>query len=461
MGQGQARAINSIKSALESLNESITSIYTKNGSFINNNQAMGQHLNFEVRETGKINCETINILQSSESGISTTVNSDVSSTTKIQNALDSAINSTVDQMAKSLAEAIGGDSSSENYTNLKVLAKNIISNNVNTSNIAQATSVQAVTQDLNFLVLGEIKCGDNSSGTLTVDQHADIRMASATILKTVSDQLINNSEINRIVQDIQQKATSESKGGLIIIIIFVIIAVILVATKSWKLLIMLAVLAIIAGFLKYFEIWPFNVHRWGCSKDEQGFNSGSCKEFKTDSDGPYGSKGDCEKNCKQYWGCGIASGTTGETDEKKMYTNVCTQYDRGGDDGNGLGFVKLSPYSSKEECTKAKMCSPVYGCDLSMKNVESVTPQCIAYNQDDPQKPEKTYTSLDKCNPDTCAPSWYKPDTKVCECAVSRVNPAYIPSCDLDPPKGTTQAKYDAECINTYKSKKECLNTCS
>jgi hypothetical protein len=136
-----------------------------------------------------------------------------------------------------------------------------------------------------------------------------------------------------------------------------------------------------------------------------------------------------------------------------MYTNVCTQYDRGGDDGNGLGFVKLSPYNSKEECTKAKKCSPVYGCDLSMKNVESVTQKCIAYNQDDPQKPKQTFTNKDDCMPESCAPTWYKPVTKQCECAVSRVDPEFIRSCDLEP--------NNKSCIQTYKTKNDCLNSCS
>ena len=439
-----ASSYNKITQKLESLNEAVTSILTKNTATINNNQNMSQSLKFTNGATGKIDCSNITLAQRASLGLDTSISSSIENDTAISNALETSIDAVVKQMAEATAELFGGSSSSTNITDLSILAKNIISNNVNVSNIAQVLTVQSINQDMDFINYGEIKCG--ADGTLKLDQNADIKSATSVIMHTVSKQLVDNKEIIRIVTDMEQKAkaTSELGIGLAIVLVAIVCCVILggsyVIGRSIKWVIILVILMLVINLvLAFTKTWPYNYSKWGCVKTEGGdFNTGECVEK---TDGPYVNEADCKSGCAQFWGCSLPTPTKVDGKDKyvREYEEPCKQY-KGVADADGLGFFNNTPYRTETECKSAGMCARVYGCTYADPGVESPA-QCSKYNQDEADLPTSHYKTDEECKASTCYNGvWFRPVTSEKKCAISRV------------------AKKDIlPSIVTYPTKSECI----
>jgi hypothetical protein len=438
-----ASSYNKVTQKLESLNEAVTTILTKNTTSINNNQNISQSLNFTNGAGGKIDCSNITLAQRAALGLDTSISSSIENNTDISNALESQINAVVKQMAEATAELFGGSASSTNITDLSILAKNIISNNVNVSNIAQVLTVQSINQDMNFINYGEIKCG--AGGTLKLDQNADIKSATSVIMTTVSKQLVDNKEIIRIVTDIENKAkaTAELGVGLAIVLVAIVCCVILggsyVIGKSLKWVIIFAIIMLVVNLILGFtNTWPYNSSsKWGCVKTGD-FNTGKCAEQK---DGLYGNEADCKTGCTQFWGCGLPAPTkvNGKDKYVREYEEPCKQY-KSVADADGLGFVNNTPYRTQDECTKAGMCARVYGCTYADPGVESPA-KCSKYNQDEADLPTSHYKTDEECKASTCYNGvWFRPVTSKKECAITRVAKKDIPPA-----------------VITYPTKSECM----
>jgi hypothetical protein len=349
MGNGSS-VENKITSELHNLQSVISNIISQNSNFVNNTQAVDQMINVTFGPGSKTTGCGLSIKQQANASIASAVSGSLKASTTVDNQLDQAIESAVDQLAKASSELLGGDASAVDIMNLKIVAKNIISNNVNVNNIAQTMNNQIINQGQNVYFYGEMDC--TGGQTISLDQEGISNIVAKQVLDTVSTQLINNKEVQRVAQRVSQKGTAESKGIWTLVIMIAVILGLVVVMKLMKVnpyiilgLMVLLIILVIVMRVKY--IWPFKKpSHWGCAISKDGLMNGKCQEYDNDTDGPYASQEQCEQkmsdgtslNCPSYFGCDLQSDAG------------CKQYkDLGGADGNGAGIAS-NPFYSLDDC---------------------------------------------------------------------------------------------------------------
>ena len=461
--KGKAEVTNTINMALENLNSQVNQQFVNNSNFVTNNVAQNQTINWRNGPTGVINCD-IAISQYADNKISTMLSGTLQNSSQVQNTIDSQVEQTSDQVAKALAELIGGDAKSSNYANLQTTVKNIMANELTVNNIAQTMNSIIVRQDNNWVNEGVINCtGDTKS--LKISQYAALEMATQSIMNTISNNIFTNTEINRIAQSAKQVGEAKSVSGFASIAMALIAAAILFLVLKftkihWSVILFVAVVFIgVIFYMKAKQQGPFKPSYWGCATITNAsgdlVNTGKCEPKSNSTDGPFPDQGTCEtlmqnggsQNCPQYWGCNVNS--------NKLYDKSCKQYKNlGGYDGNGLGFPNNNPYYTKQSCEAAapRSCSTVWGCDIEGRDSgvsQGVYKQgpCVEYNKDATVIPVFTYPTREACGGDSgkCGGIWMRPsteDTDKCKCVVSYVDPKTL----------------DNNKIPYYQSKTLCLN---
>ena len=467
---GTASVEQAIKSSVESLNSSVTNIMTNNSSSISSNQSIAQTINF-INKGRIVGCNT-ELLQTSKAKIKTITQSSVEQTAKIETAIDAAVQQTAEQTAEAVSQALGGSASVSNKVEMATIMKNLISNNVNVSNINQVANSQSITQDGNFANYNEIICEKDAAGKpgfIKITQDAIMEQAVESITKTVANSIINNSEISRIVQSIKQKGKAKNEGLMGLAIAVSILVACVIALKFAKIpwipiIIFIGVSIGAIILLKKYKIWPFSKKYWGCDLSNN-MNTGKCREYDNEEEGPYTSKAMCEtmssglsQNCPAYWGCELGSrnikvGGSNET-INDIFTGKCKQYENA-TDKKGKPFPLKGPYYSESACNNAESCTVEWGCDQVGRTTgqptgELLKDNCIPYNYNDKYKPMFTFKTSEECDSKgkgVCGGSWYRPLKDQCECAQS-----YLP------PKAIENLKNENK-FTFYSSKRECENS--
>ena len=459
---GTASVEQAIKSSVDNLNSTVTNIMTNNSSSISSNQSSNQ--NAEIITKGKtVGCD-IKIRQMTKVNLKTMTKSSIEQTAKIESAIDAAVDQNAQQTAEAVSQALGGSASVKNKVEMTSIMKNIISNNVNVSNINQTANSQIITQNGKIYIYNDVTClrdAAGKNGVISVEQDAMIEQAVESITNTVANSIINNSEIARIIQSIKQKGVAKNEGLMSLAIAIAILVACVIALKfakiPWTPIIIFIVVSVVAIILlKHYKIWPFSRNYWGCAMSNNT-NTGKCMEYDNEDAGPFTSKADCEfresggpsQNCPSYWGCDLAPMQAGDETIDDIFTGKCKQYENV-TDKKGKPFPLTGPYTSESACNNAESCTVEWGCDQVGRKTGHPTGElltgCIPYNYNAKNKPIFTFGTSEDCTKSgegVCGGNWYRPNKTSCDCTTAYFLPSQIEGMKNDG-------------FKFYSSKKEC-----
>lgn len=377
-----------------------------------------QNIEIDIGPTGKVNCRKADGSGSFRIGQKISVNENITAdfsndtSTEIKNSITADLNNDSSQIMKVTREmlsSIGASNDDETLMNIKNIIENNVNNYVNTSNLNKAANSIINVQN-NKLVIEGVLEGDSCD----IFQETGVEFVQKTVAKNIINNILNSSELATLVSKTQQDITKK-EGGLAqalaaaaLLAVAVGIMYYLKASGEAKLpagvinstshkissaLKSIAILGVAIGIYllaaKLRQFWPFEVkpQYWGCSKDS---SDEGCKEYSSRGDGPFDSKDACESSqtCKPFYNCefdvnGYPIGTTCKRYQRKIdappnsfqsleqcntelrQNNICRQYwyCAGGKDKKCLEISKpvdkdgkfkkpnYPLYGSKDECS--------------------------------------------------------------------------------------------------------------
>lgn len=315
------------------------------------------------------------------------------------NDLQTAIQNEVDNKIKQISETVNGFlgglgtfNSQNNTIDIVNRATQIVQKDIQNLNltdiIAENTNFQTNTLKITNTEL------DCEGGKIVQLNEIQANIVLKIVAENSVQNIIKDSVINRIVNDVDQRAKIENKGldsllsGFFLVIVAIVIGVVVVFSYGTKAIaggvsgaakgigkvgsVLLGLLPLIgAGLLAWLSAaytWNFypyetRIEYWSCIKDADGMVTGECRQVASSEEGKFGSKSQCEKAvaegtapCGQYWGCIRSKGQYGD-----IYTGGCKQYTN----------ATLGPYKSKDECDKlaSTVCKNNYVCAIDDKGL--------------------------------------------------------------------------------------------
>ena len=425
MGGGSSKEIN--KTYTDIYREKVTSVLSQNSTAISNVLSTSQLLKLKVKCAGNITWQCP-VTQSMYGDMKVITQVTQDNINELVSLFTADIENSNSQSMKQLVGFLGnlGDFSSVEVLNeTTTRIKDIINSKVTLENLSTIVNSAKLDQEME-ITIGN-KDGDCSffGPGCKFNQDLSIHFAADTVVKSIIDSVINDTTIQRIINDNKQVVDIKKKGledvisaigqiltGALATFAVAGIAVLYlnksiiptqtltevaktnpktaVAAVIFLVLLAISTLYMIGAYI--FKFWPFNEAKvfWTCEKINE-MNTGKCVPASPDQKYGFTSEEECVKSggCDQYWGC--------ETKDERP-TGKCAQFKT----------AVLGPERSKSHCEeKVKnglMCAPKYGCATTPdQRYYEDPPRCVSYV--DPKKGRWTSAQCAE-NIGLCKNSW-------------------------------------------------------
>lgn len=366
------------KERITELNEAVSSVLNTTLTSISNSGVntvqVTQSAKVIVDTGGVLKCQgdIVLINQSIDANLRFVTSFTNQNAVDIKNALQNDLenkNSQIMKVVREMFADIGLTADDQIEANMTNIVSSLVSNFTKTDILNSVLNASIIVQGGDVLIRGTIEGGAACKG---IDQSAQLTVFTETLTKNITESIVGNNIVNRLINDSKQSLTKEEKGLASLAFWLAIAAVIgylflgkIESMSSIKLVLaILIIVALALGAAWLFGLSPFKKPRkyWGTLKNSTtGFYDYTCAEYDNIKDGPYSTEEECNNTaifCSKASSCSVDSGskcdlgTQGQYWGKDSTGKVCKQYPSMLNKSADGKTVYDAPYFNKDQCER-------------------------------------------------------------------------------------------------------------